>query len=374
MESRKRALLAITGAFALSGGIAASTRLVIWTLLDAGYQLDIIALNENAQAYPSYENFKGVEYWAANQSKVRFVSRVYRAALSQRYMFVFSDHINVASMLAPLALMRIIRYAVRIHLIEALPPLVDVQGRIGMRFAWKLQASAFGKREVLKFFPDMKIDVVPLSLEPDVGFDLTAEPTTLEFKAVDGKTHSLGDQVVLQVGRMAAGEQYKGQDVLIQAMPSCPTAQLVLVGKGDDMPRLRTLAQAQSPKVQTRIFMPGYVSDDDLERLYQQCSMFAMPSRGEGFGVVYLEAMRWGKPCIASRVDAAQFIVEDGVTGILVSDPTDPQVVAKAILELLTDTEKAHRYGKAGYERVKTQYTFEQFRQHFLDSLSLKES
>ncbi len=371
----KRVLLVITGAFAFNGGIAASTRLAIRALLDSGYELDIFAFNETSDVAEKYAALPGVRYHAGNNAKLSFALMVWRAVLTRRYAFAFSDHINVASILAPLAWLRLVRYAVRVHLIEAVSPNPDAQGRLGLRAAWRLHASEFARAEVLKAFPDLKIEVVPLALNPDTHFDLPAlPPPTLTLSAVDGQARLLGDCVVLLVGRMAAGEQYKGQDVLIRSLPlileHCPDAQLVLAGHGDDYPRLLALAQSLPAAAQARVFMPGYVGADQLETLYRTCAVFAMPSRGEGFGVVYLEAMRWAKPCLASRADAAQFIVEHEQTGLLVDDPQAEQEIAAALLRLLTNPALAQAYGQAGYERARRLYTFDQFRAHFIEALT----
>lgn len=371
----KPVLLVITGAFAFSGGIAASTRLVIRALLDAGYELDIFAFNETPDAADKYTALPNVRYHAGNNDKLGFALTVWRAVLTRRYAFAFSDHINVASILAPLAWLRLVRYAVRVHLIEAVAPNPDAQGRLGLRAAWRIHASEFGRAEVLKAFPDLQIEVVPLALDPDTHFDLPAlPPTQMNLTAVDGQERALGDRVVLLVGRMAAGEQYKGQDVLIRSLPlileRCPDVQLVLAGHGDDFPRLLALAQSLPAAGQGRIFMPGYVSADQLETLYQTCAVFAMPSRGEGFGVVYLEAMRWAKPCVASRADAAQFIVSHEQTGLLVDDPQAEQEVAAALLRLLTNPALAQAYGQAGYERARRLYSFDQFRARFIEALT----
>jgi len=376
MVVENRCLLVITGAFELTGGIAASTRLAIYTLLDAGYELDIFALNEGNEAYKKYEKLPKVHFYAANKNKLRFTSAIWLSLLRNRYNFAFSDHINIASILAPAAFLRIIRYTVRLHLIEAVPPNPDFQGRLGMRFAWRLHASEYTKQEILKSFPDLKIDVVPLSLEPDQSLDaiLDFTPDDLVLQAMDGETRKLQSRIILLVGRMASGEQYKGQDILIQAMPlilaECPQTQLVLVGSGDDMPRIRGYAQAQPANVQRQIFLPGFVNNEQLNKLYRACYLFAMPSRGEGFGVVYLEAMRWGKPCIASRMDAAQYIVRDRETGLLVDDPNNFKDVAASILQLLNDPQSSTKYGSNGFALVKTTFSFENFSQLFLASLN----
>ncbi|MBK8030795.1 MAG: glycosyltransferase family 4 protein [Chloroflexi bacterium] len=379
MASEKRCLLVITGAFDLDGGIAASSRLAIYALCAAGYAIDIFAFNESADSAARYAALPSVRYWGANNHKAAFTVAVLRAVLTRRYAFAFSDHINVASILAPLALLGMIHYVVRVHLIEAIAPYLDMQGKLGLRFASRIQASEFARSEVLKTFPKLQIDPVALSLPPDVNFALTEtwSNPAIELQSVDGQNRALDGRMILLVGRMTAAEQYKGQDVLIQAMPlileRCPAAQLVLAGQGDDFPRLLSLAQTQPGEISARIFMPGFVSREQLDVLYQTCIVFAMPSRGEGFGVVFLEAMRWAKPCLGSRLDAAQYLIVHEQTGLLVDDPQSPREVADALLRILNDPQLARAYGQKGYELVQQNYRFDRFRERFLQSLSMAE-
>ena len=87
-----------------------------------------------------------------------------------------------------------------------------------------------------------------------------------------------------------------------------------------------------------------------------------MPSRGEGFGLVYLEAMRAARPCIAARNGAATEIVVDGETGLLV-DPLDPGEIAAAIGRLLGFPELARRLGQAGRRRYEQSFTLRNYRE-----------
>jgi phosphatidylinositol alpha-1,6-mannosyltransferase len=168
----------------------------------------------------------------------------------------------------------------------------------------------------------------------------------------------------LIVGRMAKEERYKGHDLLIEIWPrvvsEVPGAQLVIAGDGDD--RVRLEAKAASLDSSVRFF--GRVSDETLAVLYQQCSFFVMPSRNEGFGLVFLEAMRAGKACIGA-VGAAAEIIEDEVTGLLV-DPDDPEQVLTAVLRLFREPETRGRMGQAGVTRLAAQFTEEHFRRRFL--------
>jgi glycosyltransferase involved in cell wall biosynthesis len=286
--------------------------------------------------------------------------------------------VNLAAILAPLARLRLINYAVRLNGVEVFPPFPDREGRWGLCAAGcHLAISDHTRARVIEKYPMLDVVTCDLSLGPGqtVPEAPAALPADCPFTAVDGSAHTLGERVLLHVGRMAANEQYKGQDVLIQAMPRiaevCPEAQLVLVGRGDDAPRLLALAQAQPAHIQRAIFMPGFVPDDVLDRLYAGCYLFAMPSRGEGFGFVYIEAMRWAKPCIGSKTDAARCVIQEGVTGLLVDDPSNPDDVADKVIALLRQPDRATQLGAAGRRRVQEHFTYEQFTGRFLEALNL---
>jgi len=174
----------------------------------------------------------------------------------------------------------------------------------------------------------------------------------------------------LIVGRMAAEERYKGHDLLIDLWPSVvqhvPGARLVVVGDGDDRARLERKAAGVSADVR---FL-GRVSDDTLATLYRDCAFFVMPSRDEGFGLVFLEAMRAAKPCIGGT-GAASEVIDDGVTGFVVEPEREP--VLRAVLRLFREPETCKRMGEAGAARVAREFTEPQFRARFRALLGLPE-
>jgi phosphatidyl-myo-inositol dimannoside synthase len=108
--------------------------------------------------------------------------------------------------------------------------------------------------------------------------------------------------VVLTVARLAATEKYKGVDQLIRAaaqlLPRVPTLNLVVVGRGDDLPRHQRLAAELG--VGTRVHFFDHLSPEETAACYSQSDVFALPSTGEGFGFVFLEAMAFAKPVIAA--------------------------------------------------------------------------
>ncbi len=200
-------------------------------------------------------------------------------------------------------------------------------------------------------------------------------PAPVWLEAVNGAQHRLGHLIILTVGRMSTAEQYKGQDTLLRAFPAIrqrfSEAQLVLIGSGDDLPRLLALARSLPEAAQQAVFMPGLVNDGTLDALYRQSFVFAMPSTGEGFGLVYLEAMSRGKPCVGGKLDATPGVVQDGITGALVDDPKSGEQLAAAIMGLMADPERARQMGQAGYRRVQSTYLFTHFQKRFWEALGV---
>jgi phosphatidylinositol alpha-1,6-mannosyltransferase len=175
---------------------------------------------------------------------------------------------------------------------------------------------------------------------------------------------------VLIVGRMLSAERYKGHDELLEAWPrivaACGDARLVIVGDGDDRPRLQ--AKAAALGIDSSVCFTGFVSQARLREHYADGWVFAMPSRGEGFGLVYLEAMSHGLPCIGSIHDAAGEVIDDGVTGYLV-DQRDTTAMAERIVQLLRDRSLRAQMGRCSQERFQTHFTYERFRARLLSIL-----
>src|SRR5262249_19115378 len=171
----------------------------------------------------------------------------------------------------------------------------------------RLAISEHTRRRAQEFSPSLPpVDVLPLALED-------RPPWGRVDRALEERC---GEGFVLMVGRMAASERYKGHDQMLEALTRLPAARLVVAGDGDDRPRLE--GRARELGLGGRGVFTGFVEEATLRELYARCALFAMPSRDEGFGLAYLEAMRAARPCVAARGCAAEEIVADGETGSLV--------------------------------------------------------
>src|SRR5205807_7946290 len=141
-----------------------------------------------------------------------------------------------------------------------------------------------------------------------------------------------------------------------------PNAKLVIAGGGDDRPRLE--AKRDALGLQDGVEFLGRVPDEDLQALYRGCAFFVMPSAGEGFGLVFLEAMRAGKACIGARGAAAE-IIQHGVTG-LIADPLRDDDVYAAVVQLFDDPAQCAAFGRAGATRFHAEFTDARFAARFL--------
>jgi glycosyltransferase involved in cell wall biosynthesis len=173
-------------------------------------------------------------------------------------------------------------------------------------------------------------------------------------------------RVVLTVGRWRADERYKGMDTLITALPRLlprfPELQLAAVGDGDDRAWLEDLAEETG--VERHVHFLSGLSYAELAACYEHCEMFALPSKGEGFGLVYLEAMACGKPVIGGAHGGAPEVIDDGKTGYLVPHG-DAAQLATAIETLLADPALEQEMGRSGKQRVENEFRFNVFAKSF---------
>jgi glycosyltransferase involved in cell wall biosynthesis len=138
--------------------------------------------------------------------------------------------------------------------------------------------------------------------------------------------------ILLTLGRLSSDEQYKGHDEILEVLPDLaeeiPDVSYLVCGDGDDRSRLERKAERLG--VADRTVFAGYVPEEEKEDHYRLADAFVMPGRGEGFGIVYLEAMACGVPVVASSADASREAVRGGELGIVV-DPDDPADIRQGI-------------------------------------------
>jgi glycosyltransferase involved in cell wall biosynthesis len=176
-----------------------------------------------------------------------------------------------------------------------------------------------------------KVVVFPNTIDPYLNADIES-PINWELLA----PYQLypHQTIILTLTRLQHEEQYKGYDKIIAALPSLisqyPNLKYVIAGKYDAEEKQRVLDLIAYYQVAYHVELLGYVADEVVKHLYKAATVFAMPSSGEGFGIVFLEAMAMGLPVIAGNADGSVDALDQGRLGVLV-DPHAFDAIAAAI-------------------------------------------
>ena len=196
--------------------------------------------------------------------------------------------------------------------------------------------------------PDDKLDVIPNGL--DLRRLGTRRKVDADFRH---RFAAPSDRIIMFVGRMV---REKGAHVLVQAVPVVlaqhPEAKFIIAGGGQN-DHLRRLAQAL--RVQDRVMLTGFVSEEDLQGLYQVAEVAVYPSLYEPFGIVALEGMASGVPVVTSDVGGLREVVDHGVTG-LHTWANNPESLAWGINEVLGNPELAQQLARQGQRKVKAEF------------------
>ena len=161
------------------------------------------------------------------------------------------------------------------------------------------------------------------------------------------------EEKVLFLGHMT---DVKGPDILVKAIPevvkSHPACRFIFAGDGDAQP-YRDLAEELG--VLGSCEFVGWATDLEKDNLLRDCPIYCQPSRNEGMPMALLEAMGYGRACIATRVGGVPQVLNDGRDGILV-EPLDDKGIANAVISLLNRIDDARSLGLAAREKVQSRF------------------
>lgn len=319
-------LALLTDGFGASGGIARFNCDLMTALSDSAAMTSVVALPRFGAAGGAGTG--KVRQFPAQASRVAYVLGVLGAVARQRFDAVFCGHLFMAPFAATLARIARIPLWVQVHGIEAwAEPGGSV--RRAMRQAQLVTSVSRHTRARLLAWCDIAPERVRI-LPNTVSGEFQPRPRRPDLVARYGLD---GRKVVLTVGRLSAREGYKGHDRVIAALPHVlgrlTEATYLVVGDGDDLQRLGKAAEAAG--VAGRVIFTGGVPQDELADYFALADVFAMPSTGEGFGIVFLEAVASGLPVIGGDRDGTRDALADGRIGTLV-DPGDMDLLAEAII------------------------------------------
>ncbi len=250
-------------------------------------------------------------------------------AVRERPDFILTTHPHFMKALAPLVHLGI-PCLTAAHGIEVWSRLQGALGTALRQASGLLPVSDFTRRVIHceAGIPLNKMPVVPNTFREESFAPGPKSVALLKRYALQE-----GQPVILTVGRLSAAERYKGQDQVLRALPlvlqELPDLHYLIGGSGDDEGRLRALVTELG--LQRQVTFTGFIPADELAEHYRLCDLYVMPSTGEGFGIVYLEALACGRACLVGSEDASPEAVDDGRLGLVVP-PRDASAIAAAIL------------------------------------------
>ncbi|HEY2593714.1 MAG TPA: glycosyltransferase family 4 protein [Chloroflexota bacterium] len=363
-----RILLAALDLFGPPGGIARHCRIALKALTeDARVQaVDVVSLLDEPRSAPDpyYFGKGGRSYVACGGDRRLLVRRVLRALRRETYDVVLAGHVNLAPLLLTAAARR--GRSKRVTMIYGVDAWVrlPLMRRLALRRSHRVMAiSGYTARETVRHnqLDPKKVDLTYACLDPSLARVPSAS------SAGDG-TPAPDRHALLTVSRLWRSESSKGHHAILRALPrvleSVPSAKYWIVGEGDLQPDLERLSDELGVKSHVRFF--GAVSDASLRNCYQNCAAYVMPSKWEGFGLTFLEAMAYARPIIGGASDAAPEILGDAA---LLVDPDDTRQIGDAIIRILSEPDFQARLGAAGQQRLTDHFTYDKFHSRLMTSL-----
>src|SRR6266404_1679206 len=350
------------------GGIQTFSRFLVRGLRDVFADAEISVFSKNDTSYPdpgsdAADKFTPLGWWTPKLRTIAFADELFRAALRDRPDFIITTHVNFAPVAHSLKMLFRIPFVAVGHGVEVWE-IRNVRVRWALRAANLLIAvSHFTRQRMASALGDAeaKIALLPNTFDPE-QFYPERKPHFL-LKRYGLKANQC---VILTIARLASAERYKGYDQVLRALPvvrkQYPDVHYVLGGSGPDRARVEKLIHDLD--VAGNVTLAGFVPDYELRSHYNLSDVFAMPSKGEGFGIVFLEALGCGKPVLAGNKDGSVDAVLNGKLGALV-DPDNVSEIANALIESVSRKQSNGAISDADTLRSKViaAYGYERFRE-----------
>jgi phosphatidyl-myo-inositol dimannoside synthase len=180
-----------------------------------------------------------------------------------------------------------------------------------------------------------KVTVFPNTLDPYFQTPQIFEKPVYLLERYGIAAH---EKILFTLTRLNSNEGYKGYDKILSALPALVKKGIqfkyILAGKADEAEKEKVQQLIKKLELEKYVILPGYIMDKEVTDHYLLSDVFVMPSKGEGFGIVYLEAMACGLQVIAGNKDGSTEALQFGKLGILI-DPDSEPMLEEAIVECL---------------------------------------
>jgi len=271
--------------------------------------------------------------------RLNFAARILINLVQKRPKRVFCGHINLAPLIQTLCEPLGIPYTILTYgkeVWETLPPKYQIAmsqadsiWTISRYTRDSLRDSSAARTCCNNQLNPAKFQIVPCVVDGNI-FTIGLKPQDLL-----AQYNLTGAKILMTVARLRSTDIYKGIDVTIKALPQIaktfPNVKYLVIGRGDDRPRLAKIAADLG--VAEKVIFAGFVATENLASHYRLADAYVMPSQ-EGFGIVYLEALACGLPVLAGDSDGSADPLQDGKLGWRVPY-RNSEAVAVACVEML---------------------------------------
>lgn len=368
---RKILFLNLT-AFSQNGGIEKFNRCFLKALMALGDEREIVSRSLSMyddkadEKYYSNKLYKGFR-----KNKALFI--LTSLWESRKFDTIVIGHINLS--FAGWAIKKLLGKKVILvtHGIEVWEPLSSVKSKFIKLVDTILTVSNFTKQKIcsVQNISGDNITIFPNTIDPFFAIP-TGFYSNTELRARYGiKEDNL---VLFTLARVSSTEKYKGYDIVLECLPEIlkrfPNVRYVIGGKYDPLEKERIDNIVRELKLEGVVNLIGFIKDEEIVAHYQMADMFIMPSRKEGFGIVFIEAMVCGLPVIAGNADGSVDALKNGELGSLV-DPTDKAAITQQLCyffehkNLMTD-----EYKHQLQQKTLSYFSFEQYKERLKNILA----
>jgi phosphatidylinositol alpha-1,6-mannosyltransferase len=192
----------------------------------------------------------------------------------------------------------------------------------------------------LNVFPKEQFKVLNNCLDPFLPEPLSEGKDEV---LLDRYNLSADNIILMTLTRLSAKEKYKGHDKVLYVLPALiktnPAIRYLLVGKYDAIEKQRLDKLISELALNEYVVFAGFIPDEEIAAHYNMADIYIMPSKKEGFGIVFIEALYYGKPVIAGNKDGSVDALYNGEFGLLV-DPDNQQEIIEAVYKIIQDKQK----------------------------------
>ncbi|MEM7725015.1 MAG: glycosyltransferase family 4 protein [Cyanobacteria bacterium P01_A01_bin.45] len=328
--------------FEREGGIQSYVKDIFraYNELEKSYQADVFLLRDSFIKDNPFASVDLKFHYFKSQSqqlgRMKIVAALVRYILQKRPSKVFCGHINLAILVQSICQPLGIPYVVLTYGKEVWKPLPKryQNALANSSQIWAISRYSRDRACAANNLDPKKVRMLPCAINGDKFTPGNKSPELIAKYGLNNK------KVLMTVARLWSGDIYKGVDVTIRALPKIVTAfpevKYLVIGRGDDQPRLVQLAK--DLEIADRVVFAGFVPTEELINHYRIADAYVMPSQ-EGFGIVYLEAMACGIPVVSGDDDGSADPLQDGKVGWRVPH-RDSEAVASACIEILTGEDR----------------------------------